>query len=36
MFFIDGRIYDGSWIEDYMDGYGEMKFQNGDLYEGGF
>ena len=36
MIFIDGGFYDGSWIGSYMHGYGELKFQNENLYEGGF
>jgi hypothetical protein len=32
----DGRIYDGEWLETAMDGYGTMKYSDGNVYEGQF
>ena len=29
-----GEIYDGSWSQDVISGYGKMTFRNGDIYQG--
>ena len=32
--FIIMEIYDGSWSQDVICGYGKMTFRNGDMYQG--
>ena len=30
----DGKRYEGYWLDDKMDGWGRMKYSDGDIYEG--
>lgn len=30
----DGSIYNGEWDEDKQNGYGQLAYSNGDVYEG--
>ena len=32
--FVDGRVYEGSWVEDKMQGQGAMMLNDGDVKSG--
>ena len=32
----DGKIYEGQWYDNQIQGVGRMIFENGDTYEGNF
>ena len=36
MIFSNGRIYDGDWENDKMEGIGKMELRDGAIYEGEF
>ena len=34
--FSDGRIYQGEWRDDQMNGYGQLEYSKSKKYTGGF
>lgn len=34
MFYLNGDIYEGEWVEDCREGNGEISYANGDRYVG--